>query len=106
MRASKLIGAKVVDTANELIGDVNEVILSKDGGVAAAVVGVGGFLGMGEREVAVSFNSLRLKQDGDGMVVTIDATKDALQNAPEWTWPDERSARRTRSPSESRPAPK
>lgn len=91
IRASKLIGTKVVNTANETVGDINEVILGKDGKVAAAILGVGGFLGMGEREVAVEFGSLRLKQDGSKTVVTIDATKDALKNAPEWKWAGDRS---------------
>src|SRR5688572_25484998 len=59
MRASKLIGADVRNTANEDVGEVNEVILHKDGRVAAVVLGVGGFLGMGERDVAVEFKSLR-----------------------------------------------
>jgi len=86
IRASKLIGARVANAANETVGDINEVILGKDGKVAAVVIGVGGFLGMGEREVAVEFSSLRLKQDGGKTVVTIDATKDALKTAPEWKW--------------------
>ena len=55
MRASKLIGTKVVNTANETIGDINEIVLGKDGKVAAVIIGVGGFLGMGEREVAMNF---------------------------------------------------
>lgn len=61
MRASKLIGAAVRNDANESIGDINEIILDKDGKVAAVVVGVGGFLGMGEREVALEFKSLRFR---------------------------------------------
>jgi hypothetical protein len=86
IRASKLIGTSVVNTANETVGDINEVVLTKDGKIAAAILGVGGVLGMGEREVAVEFSSLRLKQDGGKTLVTIDATKDALRNAPEWKW--------------------
>ena len=41
MRASKLIGTKVVNTANETIGDINEIVLAKDGKVAAVIIGVG-----------------------------------------------------------------
>src|ERR1700693_3170939 len=58
IRASKLIGTTVQNAANESIGTINEVILGKDGKVAAVVVGVGGFLGMGEHEVAMNFDSL------------------------------------------------
>ena len=43
MRVSKLMGTKAVNTANETIGDINEIVLGK---VAAMIVGVGGFLGI------------------------------------------------------------
>jgi hypothetical protein len=87
IRASKLIGTTVQNDANESIGKINEVILSKDGKVAAVVVGVGGFLGMGEHEVAMNFDSLRLSQDSNGkMLVVFNATKDSLKAAPAWTW--------------------
>ncbi len=86
-RASKLIGTKVVNSANETIGDINEIVLSKDGKVAAVIIGVGGFLGMGEREVAVSFESLRMNRDSNGnLVLAVNATKDTLKSAPEWRW--------------------
>jgi hypothetical protein len=91
IRASKLIGTSVVNMANETVGDINEVIIDKDGKVVAAVLGVGGFLGMGEREVAVEFSSLRLTHDGAKTVVRIDTTKDALKSAPEWKWSGDRS---------------
>ena len=87
VRASKLIGTKVINTANETIGDVNEVVLGKDGKVAAVIVGVGGFLGMGEREVALTFDSLRMTRDsGNNLVLSVNATKDGLKAAPEWRW--------------------
>jgi sporulation protein YlmC with PRC-barrel domain len=56
MRASKLIGTNVVNTANETVGEINDIILSKDGKAAALIVGVGGFLGIRERDVAVNFS--------------------------------------------------
>ena len=87
MRTSKLIGTKVVNAANETIGDINEFVLGKDGKVAAVIIGVGGFLGMGEREVAVSFDSVRMNRDSsNNTVVTVNATKDQLKDAPVWRW--------------------
>lgn len=92
MRASKLIGTSVTNSANETIGNINEVILGKDGKVAAVVIGVGGFLGMGEREVAVNFDSLHFAQDTNNRtVVSLNATKDSLKAAPEWRWAGDRS---------------
>jgi sporulation protein YlmC with PRC-barrel domain len=87
MRVTKLIGTTVVNAANETIGDVNEIVLDKDGKVAAVIIGVGGFLGMGEREVAVSFSSLQTRRtDNDRLVLIVNATKDTLKNAPDWRW--------------------
>jgi sporulation protein YlmC with PRC-barrel domain len=89
MRASKLIGARVVNAANETVGDVNEVVLTKDGKVAAVVLGVGGFLGIGEREVAIDFSSIKMSRDqSSSLVLTVNATKESLKGAPAWRWDD------------------
>src|SRR4051794_18268563 len=58
-RASKLVGVDVYNEANEKIGDINEVILDKSGKVSNVILGVGGFLGMGEHYVAVSYDKLK-----------------------------------------------
>ena len=58
-RASKLAGVDVYNEANEKIGDINDVILDKSGKVANVILGVGGFLGVGEHNVAVSFDKLK-----------------------------------------------
>lgn len=58
-RASKLVGVNVYNENNDKIGDINEVMVDKDGKVDAVVIGVGGFLGIGEHNVAVPFDSLR-----------------------------------------------
>jgi len=77
----------VKNSANETIGTINEVILDNNGKVAAVVIGVGGFLGMGEREVAMNFASLKLTQDSNGQtLIMADATKDSLKAAPQWEW--------------------
>ena len=87
MRASKLIGTKVVNAANETVGDVNEVVLNADGQVTALIIGVGGFLGIGEREVAVSYSSVKKSHDSNSnLVLTMDATRDSLKAAPAWSW--------------------
>jgi len=92
MRASKLIGTTVVNDANESIGKIGEVILGKDGKIAAVVIGVGGFLGIGEHEVAVNFESLRIARGSDNKTaVSLNATKDSLMGAPEWRWIGDRS---------------
>lgn len=58
-RASKLVGVNVYNQNNEKIGDVDDVVLGKGGKIDAVVLAVGGFLGMGERYVAVPFEKLK-----------------------------------------------
>ena len=62
-RASKLMGLDVYNEANEKLGDVNELILDKDGKINAVVIGVGGFLGMGEHDIAVSMDKLKFVEE-------------------------------------------
>lgn len=58
-RASKLIGLNIYNPGNEKIGDINEVMVDASGRVKSVIIGVGGFLGMGERNVAVPFEDLK-----------------------------------------------
>jgi sporulation protein YlmC with PRC-barrel domain len=62
-RASKLMGLDVYNENNEKLGDVNEIILDKSGKVTAVVIGVGGFLGMGEHDIAVSMDKLKFVEE-------------------------------------------
>ena len=57
-RASKLVGVDVYGADNAKIGDVREVLVNRDGAAEAVVIGVGGFLGIGEKDVAVPFQAL------------------------------------------------
>jgi PRC-barrel domain len=89
--ASQLLNESVLNQANESIGDINDVILDSGGKVASVVVGVGGFLGMGEKDVALSFDQLKFATDNDGeLTVTTNATKESLQAAPEYQSPYKR----------------
>jgi sporulation protein YlmC with PRC-barrel domain len=58
-QASKLIGVNVYNGQNEKIGDIKEMMIDKDGKIADVAIGVGGFLGMGEHDVAVKFSELK-----------------------------------------------
>jgi sporulation protein YlmC with PRC-barrel domain len=62
-RSSKLIGVDVYNEANEKIGNIEELILDKSGKVEHVVLGVGGFLGIGEHYVAVAFDKLKWVND-------------------------------------------
>ncbi len=58
-RATELTGMTVYNEQNESIGDISEVLLTRDGQIEAVVIGVGGFLGIGQRDVAVPFDALQ-----------------------------------------------
>ncbi len=62
-RASKVVGLKVYNDNNEDVGSINDLLLDKSGSIKAAVIGVGGFLGMGEHLVAVSFDKLKFSDE-------------------------------------------
>lgn len=84
--ANTYIGQSVYNGNNESIGDVNDLILKKDGGIVAAIVGVGGFLGIGEKNVAVPMEKITVAQNTqDGSVkLTTTETAESLKAAPEF----------------------
>jgi sporulation protein YlmC with PRC-barrel domain len=58
-RMSKLVGLDVYNNNNEKIGDINELITDKDGNIQILVIGVGGFLGMGEHDVGLAWDQVK-----------------------------------------------
>ena len=104
-RASKLHGIDVYNQQNQKIGDIDDVLMDKDGKAKRAVLGVGGFLGMGEHNVAVNFSELKfsdrpVKINTSGSDASTDssvrknypnhavfnATKDQLKAMPEFKY--------------------
>jgi len=81
--ASNFIGSSVYTAANENVGDVNDLILGSDGSVKAVILGVGGFLGMGEKDVAVPLSQLNFTKDENGSVkIMINASRADLDATP------------------------
>lgn len=74
VRGTKLDGVNVYNDQNERIGDIKEVLLDKQGKARAVVIGVGGFLGIGERDVAVPFEALQWQMTADTRATTAPAT--------------------------------
>jgi sporulation protein YlmC with PRC-barrel domain len=84
--ANTYIGQSVYNGNNESIGKVTDLIMQKQGGIVAAVVGVGGFLGIGQKNVAVPIGNVTVAQNTqDGTVkLTTSETVDSLKAAPEF----------------------
>jgi hypothetical protein len=75
-------GQAVYDLEGNEIADVNDVILGRDGEVVAVILGVGGVLGVGEKNVAVSFGALETAQKDRKNILILDSPKSELERAP------------------------
>lgn len=84
--ASTYMGQTVYNAGDESIGEINDLIIKKDGAVEAAVIGVGGFLGLGEKNVAVPFDRIAIAEqpNTDALKLTTTETADTLKAAPEF----------------------
>lgn len=83
-RTSKLVGAKVYNNANENIGSIEDIVLKADGSIDEVVLSVGGFLGIGDKYVAMPFSALKVSRDNSTIKVTTDGTKDSLKALPDY----------------------
>jgi hypothetical protein len=85
-RASKVIGSSVLNQANETIGKIDDLLVTRDGKEPYAVLSVGGFLGMGTRMVIVRYDSLKF---ADNKIVLPGGTKDGLKMLPAFEYSKE-----------------
>jgi sporulation protein YlmC with PRC-barrel domain len=71
----------VYDNAQNTVGKIDDMLVDKTGKVTALIVGVGGFLGAGEKDVALPFSAVKSEQKNNKWYLTVDETKDSLKNA-------------------------
>src|SRR5258706_9569415 len=84
--AHKLIGQSIQNQAdNKTVGKIDSVMLDSSGKVQRVVVGVGGFLGMGKKDVAIDWNQIQVTDNGRKVVMNAD--KNQLKAMPEYAWP-------------------
>jgi sporulation protein YlmC with PRC-barrel domain len=104
--ANDYIGKGVYNADNKSIGDVNDLIFEEKGGIVAAVIGVGGFLGIGEKDVAVPMDKITVGRENNEVKLTTTETAEALQAAPEFKTLADKQAEtdRTTTSSTSMPA--
>jgi len=93
---TRLIGQSVFSSAGddaEEIGKISDIVFDENGQIVAVVIGVGGFLGMGEKAVAVDFQTLEFTLAADNTERwVVPTTADALTAAPEFVWADDEPA--------------
>jgi len=85
-RSSKVVGSGVVNDANETIGKIDDLLVSRDGKQPYAVLSIGGFLGMGTRLVVVPYDTLKF---ADKKVLLPGGTKEGLKMLPEFKYATE-----------------
>jgi sporulation protein YlmC with PRC-barrel domain len=83
--AAKLIGRSVVNTNGDTVGKIDSVVIDQSGKVRYAIVGVGGFLGIGKKDVALAWDQLTISENGEKVTTTV--TKDQLAALPEHKFP-------------------
>ena len=76
----------VYDPSDNKIGDVDDVLIDKEGRVTALIISVGGFLGMGEKDVAIPFSAVHSSEKNNKWYLVLNTTKDALKTAPGYTY--------------------
>lgn len=93
--ARDFMQSRVYNMAGERIGDVNDILVDDGGRVSAIILGVGGFLGIGEKEVSMAPDQVKRMVHSDGETYfTVNATKDQLTSAPDYVRPA-KQARKT-----------
>jgi hypothetical protein len=91
--ASDLMGTQVYNAQNQSLGEINDVLLGADGRPKAVIVGVGGFLDIGEQDVAVPWQALQVSREEDqDLVLRLEVSREQLEQAPEFTTVAERQA--------------
>lgn len=84
--AEELIDADVVNAENETVSSIDDLIMNEDGSIQAVIMDVGGFLGIGEKSVEVSYDQLTIlkQEDGEDIKVYMNTTEDELNSMPEY----------------------
>jgi sporulation protein YlmC with PRC-barrel domain len=72
----------VYDPNNSKIGEIMDVLFAPDGKINSLIVGVGGFLGAGEKDVAVNFGAIKKTIKNNSTYLTMNTTKEDLKSAP------------------------
>lgn len=84
LQASNLIGAGVSTSTGESMGSVSDLIIDENGQVVAVIVGVGGYLGMGERNVAIGWDDVTRSGSASMQELKVNVTRESLRDAKEY----------------------
>jgi sporulation protein YlmC with PRC-barrel domain len=80
--ATKLVGLPVYGVQNEKIGSINDLVIDQSGAIQAVVIGVGGFLGIAAKDIAVSLKTINIIRDANEEKAVVELTKPEIELAP------------------------
>jgi sporulation protein YlmC with PRC-barrel domain len=89
--ASNLLSKKVYNNADEEIGTISDLVMDAEGKITAVIIGVGGFLGVGQKNVAISFANVQETTKDNERHFLVNMTKEQLDQAPSYTTLEDRS---------------
>ena len=106
---TRIVGAPVYDSgatdANQL-GEINDLVVNENGSIAAVIIGVGGFLGIGEKQVAVAYSALQwVVADDQTERFVVETTVEELTSAPDFVVVEDNPADGTSAPATDTTAP-
>jgi hypothetical protein len=84
-RSTKITGSAIVNEKSETIGKIDDLIITRDQRALFAIISVGGYLGIGNKLIAVRYEELRATSDDNGFVMA-GATKEGLKALPEFSY--------------------
>jgi hypothetical protein len=86
MSANAVIGTKVKNSNKDTVGSVEDMYVDSSGNIKTVVLSVGGFLGVGSKDVAVKWSDLKQTRDGKDLVLTTSLSKDELKALPDYKY--------------------
>ena len=102
--AEAILGQRVMDAGGQQIGRLVDVLVDEHGQPQAAVIDFGGFMGIGNRKIAVHWSALRFNPADAAHKITVEMTPDQIQAAPEFRNPDKAASVVT--PADPTPSPR
>lgn len=93
VKATDLIGRKVTNMNGNEVGRIDDLMVTRNGRIAFAIVSVGGILGIGDKLVAVKYDQFRLRGE---KVIVLDVTKASLEKEPAFTYREDRDSYKAR----------
>lgn len=81
--SESIIGQDIINRRdNEVVGTVDELLIDKDGQIAAVIISTGGVLGVGEKDLAIAWDQIEREVDGDETTLSVDLSDDSISEAP------------------------